>query len=99
VKLPQATLVRDGAARIAERSKVVLVNDDFTTEKFVVELLHRVFDHPLDQAARIMAIVDDQGRVAVGDYPTRKARRLAAKATRRAEKAGYPLLVTIEPCD
>ncbi len=96
--LPVAHVVHD-ATRTPERCKVVFINDNFTTRALVIEILCSLFDHPREQAERIATIIHEQGRVSVGDYGARKARRLAAKATRRAEKKAMPLLIVLEECD
>ncbi len=98
-QLPIARVVHAESAAPAARSKVVFINDDFTTYEFVVDLLCSVFSHPREQAQRIAKAIHDQGQISVGDYETRKARRLAMKATRRAEKKEFPLRVVLEPCE
>ena len=44
------------------RFKVILLNDDYTTMEFVVQILESVFDKSPAEAYRIMMQVHTQGR-------------------------------------
>ncbi|SLM29132.1 ATP-dependent Clp protease adapter protein ClpS [Desulfamplus magnetovallimortis] len=48
--------------------KVILLNDDYTTMDFVVEILMAVFGKSLEDATRIMLNVHEQGRGVCGIY-------------------------------
>lgn len=77
--------------------KVLLHNDDYTTQEFVVWVLESVFHLPHAQAVAIMMHVHQSG-VGVAGLFTRDVAETKVKATQQlAEQHEYPLLVTIEP--
>ncbi len=77
--------------------KVLLHNDDFTTQEFVVWVLESIFHLPHAEAFAIMMHVHQQG-VGVAGLFTRDVAETRVKATQQlAEQHEYPLLVTIEP--
>jgi len=77
--------------------KVLLHNDDFTTQEFVVWVLETVFNLPHTEAFAVMMHVHESG-VGVAGLFTRDVAETKVKATQQlAEQHEYPLLVTIEP--
>jgi ATP-dependent Clp protease adaptor protein ClpS len=77
--------------------KVLLHNDDFTTQEFVVWVLESIFHLAHADAFAIMMHVHQQGVGVAGLY-TRDVAETKVKATQQlAEQLEYPLLVTIEP--
>jgi ATP-dependent Clp protease adaptor protein ClpS len=77
--------------------KVLLHNDDFTTQEFVVWVLESIFHLPSVDAFAIMMHVHRAG-VGVAGLFTRDVAETKVKATQHlAEQHEYPLLVTIEP--
>jgi ATP-dependent Clp protease adaptor protein ClpS len=77
--------------------KVLLHNDDFTTQEFVVWVLETVFNLAHADAFAIMMHVHQSG-VGVAGLFTRDVAETKVKATQTlAEQHEYPLLVTIEP--
>ncbi len=77
--------------------KVLLHNDDFTTQEFVVWVLESIFHLPHAEAFNIMMHVHQAG-VGVAGLFTRDVAETKVKATEQlAEQHEYPLLVTIEP--
>jgi ATP-dependent Clp protease adaptor protein ClpS len=77
--------------------KVLLHNDDYTTQEFVDWVLVNVFNHDPESAHRIMLHVHVRGVGVAGIYPWEIAETKAAKATALAREHEYPLLITIEP--
>ncbi|MGC3997754.1 MAG: ATP-dependent Clp protease adaptor ClpS [Anaeromyxobacter sp.] len=77
--------------------KVLLHNDDFTTQEFVDWVLISVFNHDPESAHRIMLHVHMHGVGVAGIYPFEIAETKAKKTMELAQEAEYPLLVTIEP--
>jgi ATP-dependent Clp protease adaptor protein ClpS len=77
--------------------KVLLHNDDFTTQEFVVWVLESIFHLPHADAFAIMMHVHQAGVGVAGSF-TRDVAETRVKATQQlAEQHEYPLLVTIEP--
>jgi len=76
--------------------QVVLHNDDFTTQEFVVHVLKHVFHHGEAEAARIMLSVHHNGRGVAGIYPFEIAESKAAQVTRLARQSEYPLRCSVE---
>jgi ATP-dependent Clp protease adaptor protein ClpS len=77
--------------------KVLLHNDDFTTQEFVDWVLMNVFKHDPESAHRIMLNVHMHGVGVAGIYPYEIAETKAQKTMELAREAEYPLLVTLEP--
>jgi ATP-dependent Clp protease adaptor protein ClpS len=77
--------------------RVLLHNDDFTTQEFVVWVLETVFNMPHAQAVAVMMHVHEAG-IGVAGLFTRDVAETKVKTTRSlAEQHEYPLLVTLEP--
>ena len=77
--------------------RVLLHNDDFTTQEFVVWVLETVFNMPHAQAFAVMMHVHEAG-IGVAGLFTRDVAETKVKTTRTlAEQHEYPLLVTLEP--
>ena len=77
--------------------KVLLHNDDFTTQEFVVWVLESIFHLSHTEAFAIMMHVHQSGVGVAGRF-TRDVAETKVKATEQlAEQHEYPLLVTIEP--
>ncbi len=77
--------------------KVLLHNDDFTTQEFVDWVLMNVFKHDPESAHRIMMHVHMHGVGVAGIYPYEIAETKAQKTMELAREAEYPLLATLEP--
>ena len=75
---------------------VVLLNDDYTTMDFVMQVLETVFQKSPAEAYRIMMHVHQNGRAAAGVYPWEVAETKADTVRSMAAGAGYPLRATIE---
>ena len=76
--------------------KVVLLNDDYTTMEFVVEVLESVFQKSPAEAYRIMMHVHVQGRGIAGIYPWEVAETKAETVISLARDAGFPLKAVTE---
>ena len=77
--------------------KVLLHNDDFTTQEFVVWVLETVFNLPRAEAFAVMMHVHQAG-IGVAGLFTRDVAETKVKATQKlAEQHEFPLLVTLEP--
>lgn len=77
--------------------RVLLHNDDFTTQEFVVWILETVFNLPHTEAFAVMMHVHQAG-IGVAGLFTRDVAETKVKAARQlAEQHEFPLLVTLEP--
>jgi ATP-dependent Clp protease adaptor protein ClpS len=77
--------------------RVLLHNDDYTTQDFVVWVLETVFHKSRAEAFAIMLSVHQSGMGVAGVY-THDVAETKLKATKDlAEQHEFPLLVTMEP--
>ncbi|GAX87951.1 ATP-dependent Clp protease adaptor protein ClpS [Lebetimonas natsushimae] len=76
--------------------KVILLNDDYTTFDFVIEILRSVFHKSEEEAINITLKVDREGSAVVGVYPYEIAQMKVDKTHSLARTAGYPLRARIE---
>lgn len=77
--------------------RVLLHNDDYTTQEFVVWVLETVFRKARAEAFTIMMSVHRSGLGVAGVY-THDVAETKLKATKQmAEEQEFPLLVTMEP--
>jgi ATP-dependent Clp protease adaptor protein ClpS len=79
-----------------ELYKVLLLNDDYTTMDFVVDVLETVFHKAPAEAYRIMMAVHIQGRGLCGVYPFEIAETKVTTVIDLARSNGFPLLATME---
>ena len=76
--------------------RVLLHNDDYTTQDFVVWVLETIFNKELSEAFDIMMSVHRTGMGIAGVY-TYDVAQTKVKTTRQlAEEHEFPLLVTME---
>src|SRR5262249_48409165 len=80
-----------------ELFKVLLLNDDYTTMDFVVEILESVFNKAPAEAYRIMMAVHTQGQGLCGGYPFEVAETKVATGVELGRGQGVPLGATMEP--
>ena len=76
--------------------KVVLLNDDYTTMEFVVNVLEQVFQKSPAEAYQIMMHVHVNGRGIAGVYSWEVAETKAEQVIVRARDAGFPLKAVTE---
>ena len=82
--------------RRPRRFKVMLLNDDYTTMEFVVEVLTTIFRQPHEEAARIMMSVHRNGMGVAGVYVKAVAEAKANAVHDRAREQGFPLRCSLE---
>jgi ATP-dependent Clp protease adaptor protein ClpS len=76
--------------------KVVLLNDDYTTMEFVVQILESVFQKSPAEAYQIMMAVHMSGKGIAGIYPWEVAETKAEAVISTAREAGFPLKAVTE---
>ena len=79
-----------------ELFKVLLLNDDYTTMEFVVEILENVFHKQPAEAYRIMMAVHTQGKGLCGVYPHEVAETKVTQVMDFARQHQHPLQCTLE---
>jgi ATP-dependent Clp protease adaptor protein ClpS len=76
--------------------KVLLLNDDYTTMEFVVEVLMYVFHKTSEEATRIMLSVHRVGVGVCGRYPFEVAETKVDTVESLARENGFPLKCVME---
>ena len=79
-----------------ELYKVILLNDDYTTMEFVVNVLESVFERSPAEAFQIMMHVHTNGRGLAGVYPWEVAETKVETVSGLAREAGFPLKAITE---
>lgn len=75
---------------------MILLNDDFTTMEFVVEVLMSIFHKNTDDALRIMLDVHKKGKGVVGIYTWDIAVTKAEQVHAAADANEFPLRCIVE---
>jgi len=78
------------------RYKVMLLNDDYTTMEFVIEVLVHVFQKSPQDATRIMLNVHHKGVGICGIYPYEIAETKINTVETLARENGFPLKCIME---
>ena len=87
---------KDEKLKEPDMYRVVLHNDDFTTQEFVVEVLVKVFHKSVVDATRIMLNVHRNGTGQVGVFTYDIAATKVRQVHKMAREREYPLKCTIE---
>ena len=76
--------------------KVLLLNDDFSTMDFVIDVLVKVFRKSVDEASVIMINIHNNGKEICGTYSYEIAGTKVAQVKAMAREKGFPLKATME---
>ena len=79
-----------------KKYKVLLLNDDFSTMDFVIEILTKIFRKSLSEAEKIMLDIHNSGRAICGVYTHEIAYTKVAQVKTMARKANFPLKAIAE---
>lgn len=93
----EGDLAEDITSRPPRHFNVILLNDDYTTMEFVVQILTSIFHHTPAEAMEIMLNVHKQGCGVAGTYSKEVAETKAAQTVSQARENGFPLECRIEP--
>ena len=74
---------------------VLMLNDDFTTMEFVVDVLRTVFFHDASQSEKLMLEIHNNGQCIVGTYTYDVAQSKVQRATMMAREEGFPLRLKV----
>ncbi len=83
--------------RRPRRWRVLMHNDDFTTQEFVVHVLQKFFRKGPSDAAHIMMSVHVKGLASVGTYSKDVAETKTVEVIDYARANGHPLMLSTEP--
>ena len=92
--------IKDRAEHKTEEPKlynVILLNDDYTTMEFVLQILETLFQKSPAEAFRIMMHVHTRGAGIAGVYSHEVAETKVSMVHEHAREAGHPLRCSIEP--
>ena len=76
--------------------KVLLLNDDYTSMDFVVEILMNIFHHDLERAVSTMLTIHKKGKGVCGVEPYEIAETKIAQVTHQAKANEFPLRAVME---
>ena len=79
-----------------KKYKVLLLNDDYTSMEFVVDILMNVFRKSFNEAETIMLDIHEKGKGVCGIYTYEIAESKVLTVHRRAKDSGFPLKCTME---
>ena len=89
-------LLDDIKIEYPKKYKVYLLNDDYTSMDFVVDILMSIFHKSYEEAEAIMLEVHKKDKGLCGVYPHEIAETKVMQVTRRAKESGFPLKATME---
>src|SRR3989339_1552512 len=94
--LPDSEVRSDQDIREPKLYRVILVNDDYTTMDFVIEILIVVFHKPAAEATRIMLDVHKNGKGFCGVYTYDIATTKIDRVHQLARRREFPLKCSLE---
>jgi len=74
-----------------KKYQVLLLNDDFSTMDFVIEILTKIFRKSLQESETIMLSIHNNGQAVCGIYTKEIAYTKIGRVKTMARKAGFPL--------
>lgn len=86
----------DSRIKEPKQYNVIMLNDDFTTMEFVVDVLVDIFRKDMIAAQAIMMNVHKNGKAVVGKYPYDIAVSKVSSALARAKSEGFPFRMNVE---
>ena len=95
-RLIQSGTVTRPVPREPKKHAVLILNDDFTTFEFVIEVMMEVFMKSYEQACEIAESTHVNQKAKVGEYALDIAESKVAKATGMARAEGFPLRFEIK---
>jgi len=79
-----------------KKYKVLLLNDDFSTMDFVIEVLTKIFRKSLSESEIIMLNIHNNGKEVCGIFTQEIAYTKVAQVKTMARKASFPLKAVAE---
>lgn len=79
-----------------KKYKVLLLNDDYSTMEFVIEVLVNIFRKTVEESTQIMLNIHNKGKDVCGVYSYEIAATKVAQVKTLARKEGFPLKAVME---
>ena len=79
-----------------KRYNVFILNDDYTSMDFVIDILMSIFHKNYEQAEHIMLEVHKKERGLCGVYTHEIAETKVMQVIKKAQESGFPLKATME---
>ena len=90
-KRENAALLEKSRVQPPKLYQVLMLNDDYTTMDFVVEVLQTIFSMDFERANQIMLKIHQEGSAVCGIYPKDLAETKAAQVVAFARSHEHPL--------
>lgn len=82
--------------QVPKKYKVILLNDNYSTVEFVIQVLMQIFKKNLEEATAITMNIHENGRGICGIYTYEIAQTKVAQVRANARKAEFPLKAIVE---
>jgi len=79
-----------------KKYKVFLLNDDYTSMDFVIDILISIFHKSYEEAEKVMLDIHKKERGLCGVYTHEIAETKVIQVTKKAKESGFPLKSTME---
>jgi len=79
-----------------KKYKVFILNDDYTSMEFVIDILMTFFHKSYEEAESIMLEVHEKEKGLCGVYTKEIAQTKVNQVVKKAQDSGFPLKVTME---
>ena len=89
-------LLENVALKFPKKYKVFLLNDDYTSMEFVIDILMSIFHKNYEQAQRIMLEVHKNEKGLCGIYTHEIAETKVMQVKKKAKQNDYPLKAVME---
>lgn len=89
-------LINEISLKYPKKYKVFILNDDYTSMEFVVDILMNVFHKSYTEAENIMLEVHKKERGLCGVYIHEIAETKVMQVAKKAKESGFPLKATME---
>lgn len=89
-------LLEETKLTFPKKYKVYLLNDDYTSMDFVVDILISIFHRTYEDAEKIMLEIHKKDRGLCGVYVHEIAETKVMQVSKKAKESGFPLKATME---
>jgi len=89
-------LIEETKVKHPKRYKVLLLNDDYTSMEFVIDVLMSIFHKSHQESELIMLEVHKQNKGVCGVYTNEIAETKIMQVHKKARESGFPLRAEME---